>query len=113
MTLDTTEHDFITPSTGNIFEDLDLPDADDRLAKAELARQIGVIVRERGLTQRAAAQALGTDQPKVSALLAGQLGGFSLERLARFLTLLGRDVQIVVRETSSSTATGRLSVVSA
>ena len=108
-----TEHDSITSSAGNIFEDLGLPDADDRLAKAELARQIGAIIRERSLTQTAAAKALGIDQPKVSALLAGQLSGFSLERLARFLTLLGRDVQIVVRESSSSSSTGRLSVISA
>ena len=61
----------ITPSGGNVFADLDLPDAGDRLAKAELARQIGAIFRERGLTQRAAAQVLGADQPKVSALLSG------------------------------------------
>jgi predicted XRE-type DNA-binding protein len=103
----------ITVSTGNVFEDLGLPDADDRLAKAELARQIGTIIGERGLTQTAAGHILGIDQPKVSALLSGQLSGFSLERLARFLTLLGRDVQIVVRETASSNQTGRLSVTTA
>jgi predicted XRE-type DNA-binding protein len=106
-------NDVITASTGNVFEDLGLPDADDRLAKAELARQIGIIIAARELTQRAAGQILGIDQPKVSALLSGQLSGFSLERLARFLTLLGRDVQIVVRETSSSNQTGRLSVTTA
>jgi predicted XRE-type DNA-binding protein len=113
MTIDMTEHRSVSLSIGNVFEDLGLPDADDRLAKAELARQVGLIVRERGLTQKAAAQILGIDQPKVSALLAGQLSGFSLERLARFLTLLGRDIQIVVRETASSQPTGRLTVVSA
>lgn len=111
--MDMTEHDTITPSAGNVFEDLGLPDADDRLAKAELARQIGAIIQERGMTQTVAARVLEIDQPKVSALLAGHLRGFSLERLARFLTLLGRDVQIVVRETSSSSSTGRLTVVSA
>ena len=108
-----TENDAITASTGNVFEDLGLPDADDRLAKVELARQVGAIIRARGLSQKAAGQVLGIDQPKVSALLAGQLAGFSLERLTRFLTLLGRDVQIVVRETSPSSSTGRLSVISA
>ena len=104
--------DSIVASAGNIFEDLGLPDADDRLAKAELARQIGAIIRERGLTQQAAASILGVDQPKVSALMTGQLSGFSLERLARFLNLLGRDVQIVIRESSSGSPTGRLSVIS-
>jgi predicted XRE-type DNA-binding protein len=94
----------IVSSTGSVFADLDLPGADDRLAKAELGRQIGAIIRERGLTQKSAAEVLGIDQPKVSALLAGQLAG---------LTLLGRDVQIVVRETSPSNRTGRLSVITA
>lgn len=103
----------ITPSGDNIFADLELPDADDRLAKAELARQIAAIIRERRLTQKTAAQTLGIDQPKVSALLAGRLAGFSLERLAHFLTLLGKDVDIVVREKSATRSVGRLSVVSA
>jgi len=113
MRISMATNESITAGTGNIFEDLGLPDADDRLAKAELARQIGAIIRERSLTQQAAASLLGIDQPKVSALLAGQLSGFSLERLARFLTLLGRDVQIVVRQTSPPRSTGRLSVISA
>lgn len=103
----------ITPSSGNVFADLGLPDAEDCLAKAALAREIGVIVRARGLTQKAAAATLGVDQPKVSALLAGRLGGFSLERLASFLTLLGKDVEIIVREKPASRAVGRLSVLSA
>lgn len=104
--------DSITPSGGNVFADLDLPDADDRLAKAELARQIGAIIRQRRLTQKAAADILGTDQPKMSALLSGRLAGFSLERLAHFLTLLGKDVEIVVREKPSTRPIGRLSVLS-
>jgi predicted XRE-type DNA-binding protein len=54
-------NDTVTASTGNVFEDLDLPDAADRLAKAELAWQIANIVRERGLAQEVAAQILGID----------------------------------------------------
>lgn len=104
--------DVIVESSGNVFDDLGLPDAEDRLAKAELARQISAIITGRKLRQAAAAQLLGIDQPKVSALMSGQLSGFSLERLARFLTLLGQDVQIVVRETSPPSRTGRLRVIS-
>lgn len=102
----------ITPSSGNVFADLGLPDADDRLAKAELARQIGAILHERALTQITAAQTLGIDQPTVSAVLSGRLSGFSVERLAHFLTLLGKDVEIVVREKPPTRSVGRLSVLS-
>jgi predicted XRE-type DNA-binding protein len=85
-------------SSGNVFADLGLPDADELLLKAGLARQITVILQERGLTQAEAARVLGTQQPKVSQLVRGALGGFSLERLIRYLNALGRDVEIVVHE---------------
>src|SRR5207247_9423062 len=83
-------------STGNVFADLGLPDAEDRLAKAELARKISEILAKRHLSQSDAAALLGVDQPKVSALVRGQLGGCSRERLMRFLNLRGRTVAVVV-----------------
>lgn len=46
---------------------------------------------------RPAAKILDVDQPKVSALIRGRLAGFSLDRLVRFLVLLGSDVEIVVK----------------
>src|SRR5437899_3023187 len=98
-------------STGNVFADLRLPDAEDRLAKAELARKISEILAKRRLSQSDAAALLGVDQPKVSALVRGQLAGFSLERLMRFLNILGRDVQIVVKAKPSNRQRAVLSVV--
>lgn len=86
-----------TPSSGNVFADLGLPDPEGLLAKAELVRQIDEIIHERGLSQTQAAAILGIDQPKVSALLNGRLSGFSMDRLVRFLLALDRDVQITVR----------------
>jgi predicted XRE-type DNA-binding protein len=84
-------------SSGNVFADLGLPNAEDRLAKAELARKVSEIIVARRLTQMEAAELLGIDQPKISALVRGRLQGFSLERLMRFLNVLGRDVEIVVK----------------
>jgi predicted XRE-type DNA-binding protein len=66
-----------------VFADLGLAHPEDRLAKAELARRISEIIAERRLTQLEAAALLGIDQPKISALVRGRLGGFSLERLRR------------------------------
>lgn len=85
-------------SSGNVFADLGLPDADELMLKARLAHQITILLEERGLTQAEAARMLGTQQPKISQLVRGALGGFSLERLIRYLTVLGRDVEIVVHE---------------
>jgi predicted XRE-type DNA-binding protein len=85
------------PSTGNVFADLGLADADEHLVKAGLVVRIDRIIRQRELTQAAAAQLMGIDQPKVSAMLAGQFRGYSVERLMRFLVALGHDVEIVVK----------------
>ena len=81
----------------NIFADLGRPDADELLAKAELARAIRHLIAARGLTQAVAARLLGIAQPDVSNLHRGRLAGFSMERLYRFLNLLGQDVRIVVQ----------------
>lgn len=86
-----------TEAGDNIFADLGLPNAEELLAKTDLAFQIHRIIEERGLTQAEAAEVLGIDQPKVSALVRGKISGYSMERLYRYLNLLDRDVEIVVR----------------
>jgi predicted XRE-type DNA-binding protein len=50
------------------------------------------------------------DQPKVSALTRGRLAGFSLDRLVRFLVLLGSDVKIVVKPRASGAGQARVMV---
>jgi len=104
--------DVIT-SSGNVFEDLGLSEPADRLAKAELARKIAEIITKRHLNQADAAKLLGVDQPKISNIMNGRLSGFSLERLIHFLNVLGREVQIVVKQKPRSQAMGRLQVVCA
>ena len=98
------------PSGGNVFADLNLPPADDLLAKAELATKIIAEIQRRRITQAQAAAVLGIDQPKISALKQGKLSGFSIERLMRLLLLLGRDVEIAVKEKPRSRSTARLRV---
>ena len=97
-------------SSGNVFADLNLPKADKLLVKAELVAKIIQETQRRRLTQSKAAALLGIDQPKVSALKQGRLSGFSVERLLRFLLLLGRDVQITIREKPKSRSAARLRV---
>ena len=47
------------PSTGNVFADLGLPDADEHLIKAGLVVRIDRTIRQRKLTQAAAADTYG------------------------------------------------------
>jgi predicted XRE-type DNA-binding protein len=99
-----------TASSGNVFADLNLPEADDLLAKAELASKIIAEIQRRRMTQARAAGILGIDQPKISALKQGKLSGFSIERLMRFLLLLGRDIEITVKEKPRARSAARLRV---
>ncbi|CAK0781672.1 hypothetical protein CCP3SC15_950007 [Gammaproteobacteria bacterium] len=85
-------------SSGNLFADLDRPDAEEALARIRLAKQIADTIECKTLNQTAAAAIMGLDQSKVSALVRGRLAGFSTDRLSRCLTLLGQDVEIVVRD---------------
>ena len=86
-----------TRGTTNVFADLGYANSEEMLAKAQLVSRISDIIKQRRLTQSDAATLLGIDQPNVSRLLRGQLGGFSYERLLKFLNALGWDVEIVVK----------------
>jgi predicted XRE-type DNA-binding protein len=103
----------VTRGSGNVFADLELPQPEERLAKAALARELARLIRDGGLTQKAAADLLEIDQPKASHLLHGRLAGFSTERLMAFLTALGRDVEIVVKAAPPSRRRGRMRVIAA
>lgn len=83
-------------SSGNIFQDLGMRDAEERLAKAELARVVRNAIRDRGLTQAEAAALLDIKQPDVSDLTRGKLARFSMDRLERFLNALDLEVRIQV-----------------
>lgn len=100
----------VTKGSHNVFADLGLPDSEELLAKARLASAISDIITGRHLTQTEAADLLGTSQPKVSNLMNGRLDGFSLERLARFLNSLDRDVEIRVKRRPRSRKDARLLV---
>ena len=100
----------VTESSGNVFADLGLKDADEMLVKATLALRIAKMIKARKLTQPAAAKVLGISQPKVSKLMNGDLYGFSTNQLFRLLNALGQDVEIVVRATSRRRQRGKLSV---
>ena len=99
----------VKEGTGNVFADLGFPNPEQELLKARLTLEIYRIIKQRKLTQAAAGAILGIQQPHVSALMRGQSGAYSVERLMRLLTALGRDGAITVRP--SRKAQGAMSVV--
>lgn len=101
----------VQPGSANVFADLNLPNPEERLIKAELARRISGIINQKGLTQIEAAELLEIDQPKVSALTRGKLNGFSTTRLFRFLNALGNDIEIVVKPKPENRSVAKITVV--
>ncbi len=93
---DTGEETAVTESSGNVFADLGLPNADARLVRADLAIAIVREIRTRGWTQAQAAERLGVAQPDVSNLKRGRLDGFSQERLLTMLRRLGVNIEITL-----------------
>jgi predicted XRE-type DNA-binding protein len=94
----------VTSSSGNVFADLNLPNPEVLLTKAQLVRRIRELMTQRKLSQAVAAELLGIDQPKVSALVRGNVSGYTIERLFKFLNRLGQDVEIVIRPKKTSSA---------
>jgi len=97
--------------SGDVLVDLGFPDADERRLRVQLAIRINELVAERRLTQARAAQLFGIPQPHVSELKHYKLNRFSSERLLRFVTLLDRDVEIIIRPKAEGHETGVVSVL--
>ena len=101
------KYDYVK-SCGNVFADFNLPTAADLLVKPQLVVRIMKEMDHRRLTQTQAAELLGIDQPKVSALRQGNFKGFSIERLLKFLLLLDFDIEITIKKKPKSRASGQL-----
>jgi len=100
----------VDAGTGDVFVDLGFADAGERKLRVQLAMQINELLADRRLTQAKAATLFGIPQPHVSYLKRYRLSRFSSERLLRFLTLLDRDVEIVLRPKARRCDAGTLSV---
>ncbi len=100
-------------SSGNIFADLGLPDAETHFLKAQIVSEIYRLTHERKLTQIRAGELMGISQPEVSRLFKGNFREYSIDRLMSFLTAFDRDVDIVVRPHKKAGKTGRITFTSA
>lgn len=96
----------IVASSGNVFADIGLPSAQEKKTKVQLAVALNRAIQKMGLSQGAAARALGVNQPKISALMNYRLDGFSVERLMNLLTALGHEIEIVIQKPRSRKVTG-------
>lgn len=103
--------EIIERSSGNVFADIGVDDADEMLAKAKLASAILDIIEHRKLTQHQAAKILGTDQAYISKLKRGsELRRFTFDRLMSWLTKLDRNVIVSVKRKTSGQESAAIQV---
>jgi predicted XRE-type DNA-binding protein len=100
----------VDAGSGNVFVDLGFADAEERKLRVQLAMQVNELTAARRLTQARVALLFGIPQPHVSELKNYKLSRFSSERRLRFVTLLDRDVEIVIRPKAKEHASGVVSV---
>jgi predicted XRE-type DNA-binding protein len=89
-----------TRGSGNIFVDLGFgkAEAENLKMRSELMIRIIEFHRKSGMTQAAAAKALGLTQPRLNALLKGKIGQFSLDALINIATRAGLNVRLVIKK---------------
>jgi predicted XRE-type DNA-binding protein len=86
--------------SGNVLLDLgfDKAEAENLKLRSELMMRIEDFYRQSGMTQAAAAKALGITQPRLNALLKGKIGLFSLDALVNIANRAGLEVRLVIRK---------------
>jgi len=97
-------------SSGNVFKDIGFTPAEAAglTAKSMLITAIVETIDKRKLTQKEAAHRCRTDQPTLSKVLRGRMESVTIDRLAAWLTALGRTVEIHVRPYDAKAKTGHL-----
>jgi predicted XRE-type DNA-binding protein len=88
----------VQESTGNVFADMGLPNADELHTRAHLGIEVLHILNERNLKQREISQLLGISQSEVSHLLNGRFQRFSEGKLLSFLKKLDRHLTLIITQ---------------
>jgi predicted XRE-type DNA-binding protein len=81
-------------SSGNVFSDLELDDADELFARGKIGIQVIKLLKRRSLKQREISELLEISQPEVSHLMNGEFQRFSEGKLISFLKRLNVEITL-------------------
>jgi predicted XRE-type DNA-binding protein len=99
--------------SGNVFADIGLPNPEEHLLKAQIVSEIQRLIEKNRLALSDAATVLHINHDDLYNLLCGHFTQYSIERLLRYVNLLGSDVQIVISDRNGKEGEASLSVVTA
>ncbi len=83
-------------SSGNVFADLEMSDAEELFARAQIGFHVATLIKNRNLKQKEAANLLNIAQPDVSHLMNGHFSRFTTDKLLDFLRRLDQKVTIEI-----------------
>lgn len=83
-------------SSGNLFEDMGAPDAENMKVRAELIVEIRRLMDENGWTQTEAAKEFGISRTRLNDILRGRLEKVTIDRLVTMLAAAGHHVHVTV-----------------
>ena len=109
MTIDDEEKRYVV-SSGNVFADVGLPDAEGRMRRSKLLNYLVKEIRRRGLSPSQAAVLLNVPESDIHHLLQANLTNFSLERLLEMVARLGMDVAISCQPAQDDDGRGHITI---
>ncbi len=98
-----TEELVFEKSSGNVFADLDLEDAEEHFTRGKIGIQVLRLLKQRNLKQREISQLLSIPQPEVSYLMRGEFQRFSEGKLLTFLKRLDTEISLHLRPRDAGT----------
>ncbi|MBD2770836.1 helix-turn-helix domain-containing protein [Iningainema tapete] len=99
-----TEETVFEESSGNVFADLGLEDADELFTRGKIGIQVLRLLKQRNLKQREISELLGIPQPEVSHLMKGEFQRFSEGKLLLFLKRLDTEITLHLRPRNAGKA---------
>ena len=91
------QEEIFEESSGNVFADLGLDDADELLTRGKIGIQVIRLLKQRHLKQDEISEILGISQPEVSHLMNGEFQRFSEGKLLNFLKRLDIEITLHLR----------------
>ena len=92
-----TQEPIFEESSGNVFADLGLKDADELFMRGKIGIQVIRILKQRNLKQHEISQLIGISEIEASSLINGEFQRFSEGKLLIFLKLLDPEITLHLR----------------
>lgn len=88
----------VTPAEHNVFEALELPDAQNLRLRAELMATITQIWRDSGLRQCEMAKRMHTTPARLNEVIKGRIDKCTVDRLVKMLAALGKQISLTIND---------------